>query len=116
MLGPAGHFKIDGANKVVAIIEIDLDLFLPIRVRQKLFGFVHQCLVRSGRILSELDKGDDHPGLYFLKDLGRTVRKDFPELIVDFLLARFRSFFSRPDIAIGEFRLPAHVRILMTRK
>ena len=48
MLRPAGHFKIDRTNKVVAIIEVDFDFFLPILLRQKLFGLVDQCLVVPG--------------------------------------------------------------------
>src|SRR2546426_11253720 len=113
--GPAGHLEIDRTHEILAQIEVELDLFLPVVLRQELLRVIDQFLVRARIVLPQLDEADDHAGLDLLQDLEPTLGKDLPELGLDLVGRGLRAFLPRPDF-FRKFRLPPDVGIGMARK
>src|SRR5213594_4000432 len=110
--GPAGHLKIDRTHEILAQIEVELDFFLSVVLRQELLRILDQFLVRARLVLPQLDEADDHAGLDLLQDLEPALGKDFPELGFDLFGRGLRAFLPRPDV-FRKFRLPPDVRIGM---
>src|SRR6266852_7884089 len=110
--GPAGHLKIDRTHEILAQIEVELDFFLSVVLRQELLRILDQFLVRARLVLPQLDEADDHPGLDLLQDLEPALRVDFPELSLDLIGCGLRPVFSGRD-SLRELRLATHVRVGM---
>src|SRR5436309_7761466 len=113
--GPAGHLKIDRTYEILAQIEVELDLFLPIVLRQELLRVIDQFLVRARLVFPQLNEADDHAGLDLLQALEPALGKDLPELGLDLIGCGLRAFLPRPDV-FRKFRLLLDVRIGMARK
>src|SRR5207245_9720450 len=105
----------DRTHEILAQIEVELDLFLPIVLRQELLRVIDQFLVRARLVLPQLNETDDHAGLDLLQDLEPALGKDLPELGLDLLGCWLRAFLPRPDVS-RNFRLPPAVRVGMARK
>jgi len=94
VFSPAPNFEVDRTDKILIVIEIDLDLLLSEGVFQKLLRIVDQLLIRSGRIFAQVMKDHDHPFLHFLQHLYPATRINLPELGLDHLLCRLGTVFT----------------------
>src|SRR5262249_15009706 len=112
MLCPPCHFEIDCADEILAMIEIHLDFFLPVRFCQKLFWVVYELLISAWRIFTEIVKHHDHPGFDFLQHLDGAMRVHLPKLGFDHLLRGFRTVFTLLHW-LGKLRQPADIGVLM---
>src|SRR5438309_8686109 len=112
--GPAGHLKIDRTHEILAQIEVELDFFLPVVLRQELLRVIDQFLVRARLVFSQLNETDDHAGLDLLQDLEPALGKDLPELGLDLIGCGLRAFLPRPHV-FRKFRLPPDARIGLAR-
>src|SRR5437588_127023 len=110
MRGPASHLEIDRTHEILAQIEVELDLFLSVLLRQELLRVIDQFLVRPRLVLPQLDEADDHPGFDLLQNLEPALGKDLPELGLDLVGRGLRTFLPRPDV-FRELRLATHVRV-----
>src|SRR5205807_2081702 len=110
MRGPASYLEIDRTHEILAQIEVELDLFLSVVLRQELLRVIDQFLVRPRLVLPQLDEADDHPGLDLLQNLEPALGKDLPELGLDLVGRGLRTFLPRPDV-FRELRLATYVRV-----